>query len=990
MGWGPLFRARVPALLALGLMLAAVAPAQAAPLAADLDRDGVFDDLEASARLAPAGDEIRVLVTLRTDATAGQAARLEEDVPSLDVKRRFGVVDAFAAVVSADEVRRLAAAPGVDHVEADATVHATNASAAQSFGVAEARLDVPGIDGDGDGTAGSYSAGDLVAAVIDTGIHASHADLDGGKVLAFQDFTDGSHTDVDTALDDNGHGTHVAGTIAGDGTGDGSGVAPGAGLVGLKVLDANGSGYSSTVIAAIDWVWNPSKGVVPGVPNGVTFGIEAINLSLGGTGCVDGTDAESVAVNNAAAAGYVVAVAAGNDGPAGCTANSGISSPAAAAGAITVGAMADLGAGGFYLANFSSRGPTLDGRIKPDVVAPGVSVTSARTGTTNGYSTFSGTSMATPFVAGVALLMRDLNPGLTPDQVKQRIKQTAIDWGSPGADSDHGAGRLDAYAALAASATPTGLTTPPAGLPAYQRVQSSLSGTGATRTFTITGSPAVPLTVGLTVGSAGTDFDMYLTNPAGTQVAKAETPHRQDELHLASGAGGPYTLRVVSFSGSGAFFLDVSGGTAVENLPATQPSNTALPAIVGTPAVGGSLSGDAGGWTGTPAFEYSWERCTAAGADCVATATQGTAYPVTLADAGRGLRLAVTATNAAGSATAHSPVVPVPVPAPANLNAPGLTGVAQEGVTLEVSPGAWDGPDPLNYSYAWERCNGDLANCSTIDGATAAQYALTAADVGSRVRAVETATNPGGSASAASSGTPVVAAALRPPSTVTAPSLAGTARHGRPLQISPGEWTGTGPIALRYEWLRCAADGGDCEPIAGASKDRYLLTLGDVGSRIAGRVVASNADGGAQAYTPTTAVVRPVRPGLLAAPTVAAGRGVLRVFGGAWWGSPKLAFRVRWQRCSASGFNCDQIRAATGAAYVPAAADVGHRLRARVIVTGPGGSHRRRSEATRVVESLRAADAPRVRNVRRLRVKVAGERDARPVTVTRRLADATG
>jgi serine protease AprX len=977
-------------LAALGLMLAAAAPAQAAPLAADLDRDGVFDDLEDRARSAQAGDQVRVLVTLRMDATAAQASRLEADVPSLDVKRRFGVVDAFAAVVDADEVRRLAAAPGVDHVEADAAVHATNASAAQSFGVAEVRLDLPGLDGDGDGSAGSYSAGDLVAAVIDTGIHASHADLDGGKVLAFQDFTDGSHSDVDTPFDNNGHGTHVAGTIAGDGTGDGSGVAPGAGLVGLKVLDSNGSGSSSNVIAAIDWVWNPARGVVPGVANGVTFGIEAINLSLGSKGCVDGTDAESVAVNNAAAAGYVVAVAAGNDGPAGCTASSGIASPAAAADAITVGAMADLGAGGFYLAGFSSRGPTLDGRIKPDIVAPGVNVTSARTGTTNGYSTFSGTSMATPFVAGVALLMRDRNPGLTPDQVKQRIMQTAVDWGSTGTDSDYGAGRLDAYAAVAASAAPTGLTTPPAGLPPYQRVQSSLSGTGATRTFTITGSPGFPLTLGLTVGSAGTDFDMYLLNPAGTQVAKAETPHRQDELHLSSGAGGPYTLRVVSFSGSGGFFLDVSGGAAVENLPTLAPSNTTLPTIAGTPAVGEELRADAGGWTGTATFTYRWERCTAAGTDCADTAAQGTTYPVTLADAGRGLRLAVTATNAAGSATAHSPVVSVPVPAPVNSSVPGLSGDPREGATLEAGPGAWEGAGPLDHAYTWERCRGLPPQCSTIAGATAVRYVLTDNDVGANVRAIVRVTNSGGSASAASDLTPVVAAALRPPSAVTAPALAGTARHGRSLQLSPGEWAGTAPVELRYEWLRCGPVGEECEPIEGASADRYLLTSADVGSTIAGRVVAANSDGGAQAETARTAVVSPVKPVLVEEPTIAGRAGVLRVFGGSWWGSPSLSFRVRWLRCSATGFRCVEIRSATGSVHVPSAADVGHRLRARVIAAGPGGSHRRRSPASAVFRSVRVGQAPRVRNARRLSVAVAPERDAAPRTVTLRLADAQG
>ena len=120
--------------------------------------------------------------------------------------------------------------------------------------------------------------------------------------------------------------------------------------------------------------------------------------------------------------------------------------------------MTDLGPGGFYLASFSSRGPTLDGRIKPDVVAPGVSVTSAAANTTNGYAIYSGTSMATPFVVGVSLLMRDANPSLTPQQIKDAITSTAEDWGPAGPDGDYGAGRLDAYAALRSVGAPLGAT----------------------------------------------------------------------------------------------------------------------------------------------------------------------------------------------------------------------------------------------------------------------------------------------------------------------------------------------------------------------------------------------------------------------------------------------------------------------------------------------------------------------------------------------------
>src|SRR4029078_2548929 len=99
--------------------------------------------------------------------------------------------------------------------------------------------------------------------------------------------------------------------------------------------------------------------------------------------------------------------------------------------------MTDLGPGGFYLASFSSRSLTTDGRIKPVVVAPGVSVTSVAADTTSGYAIYSGTSMATPFVVGVSLLMRDANPSLTPQQIKDDMTSTAEDWGPAGADRAH-------------------------------------------------------------------------------------------------------------------------------------------------------------------------------------------------------------------------------------------------------------------------------------------------------------------------------------------------------------------------------------------------------------------------------------------------------------------------------------------------------------------------------------------------------------------------
>jgi serine protease AprX len=583
-----------PALLALALMgapggsaaktdaaarKAAAATAQKTvqkvPVRADRDRDKVFDNLES--RLAPLPPDAKrsVIVTLRAPATAARTSGLEADVGDFAIARRFTVIHGFAATVTKQQVQELAANPSVLRIEENSPVRALNDGAQASFGVAKARADAPSLDGDLDGNAEAYSPRDAVAAVIDTGIDAGHLDLDEGKVLAFKDFVNGRTG----AYDDNGHGTHVAATIAGEGDARSDrlhrGVAPAAALVGVKVLDANGGGTMAGVTAAIDWV----------VQNRDAYGIEAINLSLGAAGCSDGTDATSQAVNRAEAAGIVVAAAAGNEGPGTCT----IGSPGAAVGALTVGAMADTSAGGFRQAPFSSRGPTADGRIKPDVSAPGVDITSAQTGTTAGYVATSGTSMATPFVAGVALLMRDTNPSLTPQQVKSAVTSTALDWarggnnrtaGTSGADIDYGAGRLDAYAALTAAGAP--LAAPPAA-PARRFFEGSLASSGASVDYKLDVADTrfpVAATLILPSISAGAawspDFDLYLYDPAGALVARAETVQRQEDVSFRPSATGTYTLRVRSYSGSGGYFVDTSGGFASTTTVTAFPSGTAI------------------------------------------------------------------------------------------------------------------------------------------------------------------------------------------------------------------------------------------------------------------------------------------------------------------------------------------------------------------------------------------------------------------------------
>ena len=250
----------------------------------------------------------------------------------------------------------------------------------------------------------------VTVAVIDTGIYYTHPDLGGGfgpgyKVIGGYDFF---NNDSDP-MDDNGHGTHVAGIIAGSGGIEG--VAPGASLLAYKVLGADGSGPMSDVIEAIDASIDPNN------DGSSSDHADVISMSLGGSG--DSQDPICLAVQRAVEAGVVVVVAAGNSGPSVGT----VASPGVSPYAVTVGAVNSTGA----LANFSSRGPTSDMLMKPDVSAPGVDILSTvpYTGTqhssSTGYMTMSGTSMATPHVSGAAALLVQLHPDWTPEQVKSAL-----------------------------------------------------------------------------------------------------------------------------------------------------------------------------------------------------------------------------------------------------------------------------------------------------------------------------------------------------------------------------------------------------------------------------------------------------------------------------------------------------------------------------------------------------------------------------------------
>ena len=533
--------------------------ATSAPKKTDRDRDRLSDELEPVLASTKTG-RVPVIVRLDADPTPAAVSRLRS-VGTLRSLERLPSADAVALQATVRQARALARLRGVRRVEEDATTRAANASAQAGFGVTKARLDVPSLDGDADGDAARYTRDDLVAAIVDSGIDTSHPDLDRGKVLAFEDLVGGRTA----AYDDFGHGTHVAGTIggAGDRTADGRGVAPGAALVGVKVLDETGEAPMSRVIAGLEWT----------IAHRAELGIEVVNLSVSSDVCSDGGDALSAAVDAAADAGLVVTAASGNSGPGPCT----IGTPGAARGAITSGAMADPGAKGFGLADFSGRGPTADGRAKPDLVAPGVQITAASPG--DGYRSESGTSAASAFTAGVALLLLDADPSLTPATVRERLTASARDWGADGPDPDFGAGRLDAYAALAAAGA--ALSAPPA-LPDHARFAGTLTAEAATATHVVAvKSRRFPVALTLTVPSED-DFDLVVEGPGGRTWTSHTPAGRHESLTFDPPETGDYSVRVEAFRGAGDYLLDVSAATTAP--PATETPGGGDPAVAAPPA----------------------------------------------------------------------------------------------------------------------------------------------------------------------------------------------------------------------------------------------------------------------------------------------------------------------------------------------------------------------------------------------------------------------
>ncbi len=485
----------------------------------------VKEDLQQIIATSAPDAQLSVLVEFEKRPGAAEKAALKEYMQAQNskLKDEYECIDWAPAEVSAKAVSGIAELPNVKEITPDYVA------------TGELDVSVPLIKAPEVIAKGATGAGVKVA-VLDSGVD-SRPELTIGKQV---DMTG------EGAGDFQGHGTHVAGIVAAKkaGTTTFNGVAPGAEVYDVKVLRKEvrtnpTTGQQYTVATG------PISGIINGIEWALNNGADILSMSLGAqiTPC-DGSDALSRAVDNAVDAGKIVVVSAGNSGPNAGT----IGAPGCAKKSIAVGATDDND----QIARFSSRGPTTDGRVKPDIVAPSVGITSLKFDSTTDLLIMSGTSQAAPHVAGIAALMKSKDPTLDQMRFLNALKSTARNLGLD--PNTQGAGRVDTLAVydflfppaptpppsppapLADTSAPTCIINPPS--PALtndimvsisgsttdntetttvtcEGTAAALTGTGTTKSFTAT--------VGLTIGDGRNTIACTAKDAAGNTGTCTQT-----------------------------------------------------------------------------------------------------------------------------------------------------------------------------------------------------------------------------------------------------------------------------------------------------------------------------------------------------------------------------------------------------------------------------------------------------------------------------------
>jgi len=493
-----------------------------------LENDDLRDQVDRAASAGPLSRSARIKSVSRRlqSHVPSQAAEIKQylDRVSTEEVVRFWIVPAFSATLDQAQILDLAAMPGVNKIVPDlgieniepVEVRTSDAAATSSSGHVQ-MLNVPYL-----WSLGLTGAGRLVCS-FDTGVEQSHPALSGnwrGNSAPLSAAWFSTLTPNSLPTDKADHGTHTMGTMVGVDGADTIGVAPGAEWITAGVIDQGKSlqGTFSDILAAYQWALNPDgdPATTDDVPDVIlnSWGVPASLL-----GPCD--DTFFAAIDNVEAAGIVCIFSAGNEGPDPSTLRNPASRASSPLNAFSVGAVDN----GRTVADFSSRGPGGCGltAVKPEIVAPGVSIRSASK--TGGYKLMSGTSMAAPFIAGLVALCRQYNPDATVEEIKWAIINASEDLGVEGEDNAYGYGFPDAARLLEYLSSPDN--------PHFQLVGSSVSDDGVA-------SPGETVELNLTLIRTGGSIELV----TGHLIAENETD-------------------VQVISGTADFFFGFSGTTSI-------------------------------------------------------------------------------------------------------------------------------------------------------------------------------------------------------------------------------------------------------------------------------------------------------------------------------------------------------------------------------------------------------------------------------------------
>lgn len=397
--------------------------------------------------------------------------------------------------------------------------------------------------------------------------------------------------------------------------------------------------------------------------------------------------------------------------------------------------------------------------------------------------------------------------------------------------------------------------------------------------------------------------------------------------------------------------------TGATNQITMSPVASVIPTITGSPRVGQRLTGITGTWLGypTPALTYEWERCatnvseTGDETDCtVIEAAVSRTYLLTQADASFFIRFVVTGTTGDTAVTVKSDTTGLVSARPLPANPiPSIQGDPLVGEPIMVSSGTWTASPEASITFAWRRCTSttNATLCTSIAGATAAEYTPVDADGGKFLRVVVTAQNDYGSYAVTT-----VAKYVRALPTITvSPLISGEARVGGTLSVSSGTWFAHPTPIYTYSWYRCATDGSametappECQLIDGATGPTYAVTEAELLYYVRATIRAVNVAGVMSATSATSPLIGlvPVNTGV---PEVTGGPivGIASVASaGTWDGTPAPDFSYQWQKCPSAVdlARCAAIAGATTNSYTPVASDAGQFLRIKVTASNLSGS----------------------------------------------------